>query len=420
MSDEETTYGWQEGTQREHSFFIHNAFGHFFKDTLDYFSEYLYPRFEWTVVGTFDKAVEYIEKKENELGGREADKPNLPALILNPVGEFGLADANTGARQLFRFPNLAPKFNQRLYYPIYQDSNLILSPGFTRVKGEIELIMLCNSFYEYCDLRIYTIQIFGGPDRWIYPRWFNSFIIIPPELVNYTYTNETTGVTYQPDWSQADATTELIKTTAKDELVFPSVIKPIYKMTGMSDGSDKYGGTDKLAEWKLTVTLEYEVEIPSMIFLQSDYLIEHAEFNFGYESAYSENAQYGAPKPPKNIDSANSDYDTGLEDQDNSEIDLPDEADNVETESHALNNRYYHVITQAQEDATSNIIIDLPYQLEPSDKIIVNGKKGYLKNGQHYKLINSRTQIAIQIAHVTDLVAGDIIELYIYNKKSTP
>lgn len=413
-------YDWDPSSERAHSFFIHTAFGHFFNDTLEFFSTYLYPRFEWTVVGTFDKAVEYIKKK-NKLSGREGDKPNLPALVLNPSGEFGLADANTGARNLYRFPNLAPKFNMRMYYPIYQDSNLIMSPGFTRVKGEFELIMLCNSFYEYTDMRIFLIQIFGGPDRYITPRWFNSFIILPEELVNYTYTNSETGETYQVDWTGAGAVTELIKTTAKNKLVFPTTIQPLYKMIGMSDGSEKYGGTDKLAEWKLTVSVEYEVEIPTFVFLQSEYLAENANFDFGYGSAYSSNADYGAIKPPINEDTVESSWDSGLEDQENSLVDLPDEADSVRRKEYILENRYYHEITAAEADSTSDILVELPYELDPNDKIKVNGKRGYLKRGNHYKIENPRTHIRIIVAHV-DLDEGDIIELYIYKLQwsSTP
>ena len=82
--------------------FIHNVYAHFFNDMLEYFSTYHYPRFEYTVVGTYDKAVEYLEKCQQY--ERETDKPLLPALILNPSGEFDNADALSGGKQLWRFP----------------------------------------------------------------------------------------------------------------------------------------------------------------------------------------------------------------------------------------------------------------------------------------------------------------------------
>ena len=113
--------------------------------------------------------------------------------------------------------------------------------------------------------------------------------------------------------------------------------------------------------------------------------------------------------------------DSGLEDQENSEIDLPDEADEIRKKEYILENRYYHEITAAEADSTSNVLIELPYELDPNDKIKVNGKRGYLQRGDHWKLQNPRTHIEIIVDHV-DLEEGDIIELYIYKLQwsSTP
>ena len=92
-------------TDKFHYQFIHNVFGCFIENTLEYFADYLYPRFQHKVVGTYDKAVEYITKQEQY--GREGDKPNLPALVLNPTGDFNLDDPNSTAHQFWRFPHLA-------------------------------------------------------------------------------------------------------------------------------------------------------------------------------------------------------------------------------------------------------------------------------------------------------------------------
>ena len=216
-------------TTRYHYTFIHNVIGHFFKDSLEYFGDYLYPRFQYQVMATYDKAVEYLSKKEKY--NREINKPILPALILNPSGELNLAEANTGAKQLFRFPNLAPGLLKRVYEPVYQDSHVQIYPGFTRLKGEIELIMLFDSFYEYCDARIYLLQMFGGTDRPIYPQYFNSFIILGSDLYNYVYKNDVTGVSYKLDWGSAGAYETLIKSTNREENVIPCTIKPIFKLS---------------------------------------------------------------------------------------------------------------------------------------------------------------------------------------------
>ena len=166
-------------TSRYNYFWIHNVFGHFVKDTMDYFAEYLYPRFSpWKVIGTFDKAVETINKQQ-ELN-RETDQPLRPGLILDPSGDFGL-DENYG-KMMYRFPNLAPGFIKYMYQPIYQDENVLITVGFTRLVGEFNFLALMSSFYEYTDMKVFLNLIFGGYDRPIFPQWFNSFIILPVKM----------------------------------------------------------------------------------------------------------------------------------------------------------------------------------------------------------------------------------------------
>ncbi len=267
-------------------FYIHNTFGHFYYDTLKYFGEYLYPRFEHKVMGTFDKAVEYITKK-SEMGDREVDKLNLPALILNPTGDFGLAEAMAGGKQLWRFPNLSPNLNFKIYEPIFQDANVMISPGFVRIKGEFDLYMLLNSFYEYCDLKMYLLQMFGGLERYIYPLYFNSFMIIPEELLNYEYNNNVTGTKYTLDWSGANVSQQLIRTINKTHSVIPLQLKPLYRLINLNDNSTKGGNTDKLAEWRLNATIEFECEFPWFLILKTDYLAENLNLSLNINSSFS-------------------------------------------------------------------------------------------------------------------------------------
>jgi len=266
-------------------FFIHNVFGSFFANTLDYFSDTLYDRIGFKVVSTYDKAVEYCNKKG--LLDREADKPLLPALILNPTGNMLPADANAGGKQLWRYPNLAAGLGSYMFDPIYQDANMKISPIFMRFKGEIELIYLVNSFYEYLDLEVHLINHMGGLDRVIYPNFFTSYLILPEDFVTYRYSNEYTGQIYNLDWASSGATTQLIRSTAQNELVLPLRIKPNFTMTDISDGSTRYGGTDSIADWRLTVALNYEVEIPTYIVINSNYLVENIKLDVRYGSYYA-------------------------------------------------------------------------------------------------------------------------------------
>ncbi len=405
-----TPEGLDREPRRDLYFFIHNVYANFFKDSLDYFSLHLYPRFEHRVVGTYDKAVEYIQKECQY--DRETDKPMLPALILNPTGDFDLADGSAGGKQLWRFPNLAPGMIKRMFDPVYQDANTQVTVGFIRMQGDIELLMLLNSFYEYCDLKMLFMQVFGGQDRWIYPDFFTSFVILPDELINYQYSNPYTGLTYKLDWVSAGAYDKLVKTTARNELVIPCKIKPIYKLTGFNDASTRYGGADALADWRLGATIKYEIEIPSYLVLQSDWLVEQISINISAGSAYSAYSNYDVPTF---MITKTGTKDWGLDETSNSTINMDATCDvAVETE-YEYHTRYFHIITQTQVDAIANVPIAIPEQIDDLNGFIVNSKYGQMDYGDHYTLTDNGNTLLIRIDTV-ELELGMIIELYVYKR----
>jgi hypothetical protein len=391
--------------------FINNVYADFLKSTLDYFANYLYP-FEMSVVATYDKAVEYLVKKE-DLGDREFDKVNLPALIMNPSGELDVADAIAGGKFLWRHPNLMPGFIKYIFDPIYQDQHVMVNVGFLRMKGTIELLALCASFYEYCDVRLLWIQVFGGLERWIYPNYFSSFIILPRQLINYTYSNPYTGLVYKLNWREAGAYDYLVRSTALDELVMPCEIKPIYRLTGLGDNSDRYGGTDRIADWRTTATVEYEVELPAYLVLESDYLAQRMDINIQYGATYS---AYPLHAPPINRQLVVSEWDWGLDSTSASSIEYDSTSKITANVDLVFKTRYYHFITQSEADATANVIIQMPEQITNEEYLIVITKYGQLDYGDHWTLVNNGNAISINIDTV-QLDYRSIVELYVYERQ---
>ena len=405
----ENPEGIEYEDQRDWYFFVHNVYANFFKDSLDYFAGHLWPRFEHRVVATYDKAVEYLTKKDQY--GREVDKPQLPAMILNPSGEFDLAEAIAGGHQTWRFPNLSPGFGKRLFDPIYQDDNVYITVVFMRIQGDIELLMLLNSFYEYCDLKMLFLNIFAGFERWVYPHFFTSFIILPPELVNYRYENNITGANYGIDWEGTGAYEKLIRTTAKDELVYPVNIKPIYKLTGFSDVSQRYGGTDKLADWRLGATIKYELEIPTYIVVTQDYLATSIEMEIRAGSAYTVHDPIEVPTFRDHFDKL-------------STVIVPDGTSTVEVDTTAFECveteydfkiRYYHVIDATSAESITNVTFKLPEHIANRRLLMINSVSGLLNYGDHYTLSNDGWYVTINVEHV-DLEEDQVLELYVYRE----
>jgi hypothetical protein len=408
----ENPEGIEYADQRDWYFFVHNVYANFFKDSLDYFAGHVWPRFEHRVVATYDKAVEYLVKK-CQYDGREVDLPMLPAMILNPSGEFNLAEAIAGGKQTWRFPNLSPGFGKRLFIPIYQDENMYITVVFMRIEGDIELLMLLNSFYEYCDLRMLFLNVFAGFDRWIYPQYFTSFIILPPELLNYKYENDITGVDYTPDWDEIGAYEHLVRTTARNEMVYPVNIKPIYKLTGFSDVSQRYGGTDKLADWRLGATIKYEVEIPTYVVVTQDYLARNLNAEIKAGSAYT---VYDPLQVPEYRNLWDKSRDCIVPDGTSTiEVDCTASVDCSQQECD-FKVRYFHVVTQGEAESTTNIEFRLPEQILDHNLLLINSKYGLLTYGDHWRLSNDGWYVTILVENV-ELEEGMILELYVYRNR---
>ena len=100
---------------REHftsnSFMIHNIFGSFFSGVLNWFSSDFYPRFNYKVIGTYSKAIEYFKKLKTQ--GNENLKNLLPSITLDPMLDF--SNAEQGGRFLWQHSRYAPGIGIRVW-----------------------------------------------------------------------------------------------------------------------------------------------------------------------------------------------------------------------------------------------------------------------------------------------------------------
>lgn len=385
--------------------FTHNMMGDVYKSFLDFFGT-CFPRVSWKVMGTYFKAIEYLNKKN--LVGRETDMPNLPMIALNPSGEFVIEEKF--GRMLWRFPDLLAGFTTRLYDPIYQDQHVKITPIFTRMRGDLEVNLICPSYYEYVDSKIELNLIFGSMERWIYPGRFNLFVILPASFENLIYSNDVTGQTYEVDLQRSS--NKLIKTLAQDKLVIPSSIRPMFRVTGMTDQSIRLGGTSDVPTWHLGFTVEYEIEIPTQFIVETDYLLQDIDFYINLGVVYSKNSNYNSDIPPAAVSSFTAEYDWELADATDSTAALTPDMSIINVANKNFKTRYYHIVTQAEADSTADIEIALPeIIMDPSLLIIVN-PIGILNYWDQYKIIGGDTLI-LRVQKLT-LEAGQFLELYVY------
>jgi hypothetical protein len=189
-------------------------------------------------------------------------------------------------------------------------------------------------------------------------------------------------------------------------------------LTAISDGSTRYGGSDRLAEWRLAATINYEVELPNYFILFSDYLAQGFDLEIRYASNFSQYNMAISPDKavPVNRDRYESRWDWGLDSTSNSEVVVPPPTPEYQHYGDLVwKRRYIHTVTQQEMDSTSDLEITIPEQINDTRKILVSSKYGLMDYGDHYLVSEDGRTLTIRREHVK-LESGWVLELHIYEK----
>jgi len=393
-----------------HYTYIHNAFADLYDTFLSFINSVFNGRFRYSTVSTYSKFVRYI--KDQAEYGREIDGVPYSAVVLNPSGDINLDE--TMGRLIWRFPQ-SGAFISKLLEPIYQDSNIKVHVGTSYVTGEMELIMIFDSIYEYLDARFLLLQLFRGMNQILTPLYVNTFIVLPDEVFLLNYNNEYTNESYTLDWLNNGAKNVLIKSLADNYNVFPLTFIPRFKLTGMSDGSKKYGGADELTEYRLVSTINFQTNIPSFLCVILDHAVEKIDFNIEI-SGIRRYTEFLPKDMPTIIKSFSSEYDNGLEPGVNGDFIITDDmtADVTKIDDYYFKIRYYHQITE-QEAESDEIGIIIPELIDENTKLIlISESNGELNYGDDYIIENNVIKLDNSQSKYHK---NEVIKLYVYNKK---
>ena len=270
----------------------------------EYFGNKFFDRSQEIIIATYEKAVQHYAQRLKEAGEKHA--PRYPFVVFDPGMDFE-PDPQAG-RFFHGYPNFMGSFAARLTKPyIYEDDNLVVAPVLNRYKGRFDLIVWCSSVYELMDFRMLTIQMFGGHDRIIYPTTILGQIVIPDEIIGYQYENPYTQTKYTLDWESNKSEVNLIKNINQNKMIYPFEFRPWIKMTDISDGSEKYGGSgDELSEHRLNITLEWECSLPTHLSLVATHVpIFDNIFEFTLDIGFSNKCEFVDPETNKIINTVN-------------------------------------------------------------------------------------------------------------------
>jgi hypothetical protein len=257
MADELTTSNRYAGKH----FFIHESLASFYSGLLNWFGNYFYDRLQYRVIGTYEKSLEYFNKKAQL--GKEVDTNLCPSVTLDPSLDLDFSDM--AGQFLWQKPYLVPGMPGKFWSPIegLSEQGLYFVVIYSKMRGQVELTFWLNSVYELFDFRLELLLYSGGLGRYLRPEFFNSHIILPKEFIDFEYQGK------KIDWSKTDLTYHLLRAPNSYQYALPIMLDPFFKFTAINDSSTKYGG-DNIAEYKLSATIEYEINLPTYAVLYTD------------------------------------------------------------------------------------------------------------------------------------------------------
>jgi len=380
----------------------------FIKGTIDFLRTEYFGRTQEVIVSTYEKSIQHYRNRQ--LNATEKDKPKYPFITVDPSMDF--EPEETSGRFLYNYPSFDHPLSTQQWSPrVYEDENVYIAPVLNRYKGEMEIIIWCSSIYDLIDTRFKAIQFFGGYERPITPTYITGFFTLPDTFRAFTYSNPYTGESYELDWNTTTATERLVKNINQNKMVWYYQVRPYIKLTGASDGSDKYGGSgDEISDHRLSLTLEWECAIPTHFVLVASYLPEPCHYfeidlSVGYQyvkASDESDTVFTAPKEFINTSMVSADS-TAL-----TRVDL----EYSSSYDYTLTEDDYEQIQSKSESPISITIPDVT--LTNCVQVKVYGKYGAIPRDYHWNFVEPNIVQLLPFT-IMNMEAGDTISLIIYN-----
>ena len=414
-----------------HHYFINNSISALIRGIADYFGTEFFDRTKEIVIATYDKGVQHYIQRQKNAGEKMA--PKFPYIVFDPGLDFE-PDPQAG-RFFWGYPNFMGQFASQMFRPaIYEDENILVAPILNRYKGRFDIIVWCSSVYEFIDLKIQTFQLFAGQDRIIEPVNIDGHIILPDELLAYTYENPYTGNSYTLDWVNNKSEVLLVKNINKNKMVYPFQITPWIKLLSCDDGSEKYGGSgDEVSNHRLNISCEWECSLPTHVGLiavkQPNYsqkpvnpfLNRHVRFYMDTDIGYEYSIPFLDPETRDVVhtEKLSSHVFQTFVGSDSTSTDISESVvwdDLVDYKS-----KYNYILTQTDDDLIhsdppQNFSVHLLEDVNDAYSLRIYGKYGPLLRDYHWRLTSSGVVEFLGFT-LGLLKSGDTIWFAIYEKK---
>jgi len=384
----------------ERLFYINNGLMTVYQGIFNWFIQDYFTDFKYKTMSTHDKAIEELKQyacDANTSGSGElVDAIPLPAISFNPLGDI-LPDPNF--LHLWRFRQIGvPGVNAFIRPYEYEDEYFAYSIIRTKFKGNLEMIIWLESVYEYIDHKVMLQMWFhGGNNRRVRIDHIDTNIIIPADIIETAYQG------FQYDWSNTGLRNELIKVLNQDKYFLPLKMSPQIWLTSLSDASVVYGGDD-IANYKLQLTMEYDVDLPTYIVIRNAEKMENIKITFDTDIATS-SKDYQIEIPPDDPDNTET-----YEPENNNDI-WPENVKGPEQPKYIPKQTqpYLHIPAQALricDNSTFEFKKALAYQF-PNDVLSVDNHTINLDG----EVVDDPDKIIVGHRKIGELIYGNTYEL---------
>lgn len=240
----------------------HVAISDFIGSIKEYLIGNVYPNFGYAMIGSFDKAIQFIDQMNNDGMTSEHGMMNYyPFIVFTPT----LEEPDRYVDYMWNYAKGMPFLNHSYHDPVLFEDGNILTVLTRRMKGNIDLRIFCESQMEEHDIQMAFLNMFKGLNTYTVLNNIQEYFILDQQIRGFTDRREEVVL----DLANSNIERKLIQSTNKMEYVIPISAAPLLMLTALSDASSFYGGSG-LTEYALTGSIAFELDIPSNITLETD------------------------------------------------------------------------------------------------------------------------------------------------------
>ncbi len=248
------------------------AIGDFLGEVGNLLQTKVYNKFKHVIIGSFNKAVLYLEQLNNDknVTSEHGMYKDLPMMIYTPTLEEPVPQVDF----LWNYPNTHPYMAYWNRPAIMFNDGTMLTMTTRRMQGNIDLRIFVDSQPEEHDIQMSFLNFFRGLNT-VYPmNHITMEFCLADKIKMLTYDNNEVVL----NLLDSNISHKLVKATNQYQYMIPVATTPQLKLTSLNDSSTFYGGTD-FAEFALSGAIQYEIEIPAVLTLQTNMNIKSIEFN---------------------------------------------------------------------------------------------------------------------------------------------